>query len=1520
MSSVARADATYGSYRQNGNSYYNTEDTGTKVTGWQYLKSVNKTFYYGRDGKMVHGVQHINGHWYYFDDTDGHMITGWKHLSSPSREVYYQADGTMAYGQQYINGFYFYFDDRTGGELFNTWKTISSQNKTVYYDGDGHMVYGSQKIDGKWYYFDPHTGAKQSILGSKHVLHVRTANFSYFKSGSDGYTPEAMFDYLVDETGQPIFCTQFSKSSPDHDTYTAYGMADPRIAYLVNAYSTGNSELHGLSDYQKYYVIQYAIHMYDQGSWLNNFKSEYSGVAFKDPDHLESRIRALKSQADKQKSFRSPTFDNKISLSNTRLTFDYHSNTNEYSSTGAKISTSGASNPSLRATLEGATPNSYITNQNGTKVATSTSSGSVYAGETLYIHVPGSDVGTSISPKIVVSGQLYNADQTAYAYSTPASSRQNIVRYEKIGYTDGLSTSATATLNYKEAIPNPVKTVTSSSGTNLDGKTVTPGSELNYTISQKLSKLGSDAYGYYRSINFKDTLDTKHLTYESAKLIDSDGNTYDLNANGKFNYDSSTGEVTYNLYAKSLLSQPSLYDGRSLSLVLTTKVNHWDSSSQTDQFGDVISDQAQTYVNGSWRNSNIVKTRITPPGTPIGATRKLTVHYQDYDTHATLAPSKVLAYNNVSAGNVIDVSVYRPSQLKTANASRYSLYKYGWSYDSTSGESSQISSSDYSSLYTNGLQYTMKRSSADNQVVTIYYRQAPVNVKVVQRLQTGTNTYTTLTTKDYNRVQPQTSLDLSSYDKYSDKSGFAYKLVSKSITKYTIGEADNQTVYFDFKRVVKDITVQYKDVETGETLAPDAHVANTTVGDTAKIPIVAYSNLTDKKYDYTLNGYAYSGTTTSGASDTFSNYSLSDATISDLLANGYKYTARADTNQKIIVYYKQKRVHVIVNQRAKITNSDGSTSYQTLKSNDLGSDIKVGTKFDLKSYRTYPASDDYYYVLEPNQPTSYTADKTQPEQVVNIDFKRYDNLHVTLDSTGYRAYTGSFSSSNTLPKIEGNYTLKFKAVGKSKGFTQSTADWAKYLETNLPTAWFQVEDGYKSSSYDFTNSSKLIESSKINWTDTSKIKYVSASSVGSDGYVTLKFQRDVTLPAKLASEYGSNSIYTTYTRMVLDSDKSSNKTSATNDKFFDFGSPIKVEGYTQASHVFTLSDLYKSGTVKLSNDQNRNLASTPNVSYVTKRHGTSDGSSLYGNLSVTNVAFVNYTATGSSTNGLADTTAKAGTDTTTYQNLPIAFRLKAGYGFGLNVSKTGTISGYNNYTKDNSKILFGFDNTLLRDIKNESSYFSKAGSGPFTWDKTSVVSANDTTDNLSGSGSISFMNPTKTSRLSSPLTYGSSFSKTGSSSDYDGAYTYKSTQSAEANSAASKIGSGAISYDTADASSSSYRSQKDHKFYVPVDLNEGTYYMYVASGYQTDFGSGNTHIVTTTGEDATANSTQHTANNMLDVNNNKLKIAVPVVVYANRYLAYGSTSESLWSQINNTLKNWSYHNNSFDEFSIQYSK
>jgi hypothetical protein len=647
---------------------------------------------------------------------------------------------------------------------------------------------------------------------------------------------------------------------------------------------------------------------------------------------------------------------------------------------------------------------------------------------------------------------------------------------------------------------------------------------------------------------------------------------------------------------------------------------------------------------------------------------------------------------------------------------------------------------------------------------------------------------------------------------------------------------------------------------------------------------------------------------------------LSDSTISDLLANGYKYTARADTNQKIIVYYKQKRVHVIVNQRAKITNSDGSTSYQTLKSNDLGSNIKVGTKFDLTPYRTYPASDDYYYVLEPNQPTSYTADKTQPEQVVNIDFKRYDNLHATFNTTGYRAYTGSFNSSNTLPKIEGNYTLKFKAVGKSNGFTQSTADWAKYLETNLPSAWFQVADGYKSSSYDFTNSSKLIESSEIDWTDTSKIKYLSASSVDSNGYVTLKFQRDVTLPARLASEYGSNSIYTTYTRMVLDSDKSSNKTSATNDKFFDFGSPIKVEGYTQASHVFTLSDLYKSGTVNLSNDQNRNLASTPNVSYVTKRHSTSNGSSLYGDLSVTNVAFVNYTATGSSTNGLANTTAKAGTDTTTYQNLPIAFRLKAGYGFALNVSKTGTISGYNNYTKDNSKILFGFDNALLSDIKNESSYFSKAGSGPFTWDKTSAVSANDTTDNLSGSSSISFMNPMKTSSLSSPLTYGLSFSKTGSSSDYDGAYTYKSMQSAEVNSTASKIGSGDISYDRSDASSSSYRSQNDNKFYVPVDLNENTYHMYVVSGYQTDSGSGNMHIVTTTGEDATANSTQNTANNMLDVNNNKLKLVVTVVVYANRYLAYGSTSESLWSQINNTLKNWSYRNNSFDEFSIQYSK
>lgn len=102
-----------------------------------------------------------NGYWYLYDTTTGNKLTGFQYIKSQNKTCYYDASGHMKYGQQYIGGHWYRLNSYS--KPLTGFQYISSQKKTVYYSPKtAQMLYSSQKINNKTYYFNKFTGALQS--------------------------------------------------------------------------------------------------------------------------------------------------------------------------------------------------------------------------------------------------------------------------------------------------------------------------------------------------------------------------------------------------------------------------------------------------------------------------------------------------------------------------------------------------------------------------------------------------------------------------------------------------------------------------------------------------------------------------------------------------------------------------------------------------------------------------------------------------------------------------------------------------------------------------------------------------------------------------------------------------------------------------------------------------------------------------------------------------------------------------------------------------------------------------------------------------------------------------------------------------------------------------------------------------------------------------------------------------------------------------------------------------------------
>lgn len=104
-----------------------------------------------RFGSYVKGEAKYKGYWYYFDEKTHEYVTGFKYIKNLNKTVYYDKQGHMLYGQQKINGEWYCFDKKTGAMFTGIKMLTPSYNKegykTVIYDEQGKMLHGKKKFN-----------------------------------------------------------------------------------------------------------------------------------------------------------------------------------------------------------------------------------------------------------------------------------------------------------------------------------------------------------------------------------------------------------------------------------------------------------------------------------------------------------------------------------------------------------------------------------------------------------------------------------------------------------------------------------------------------------------------------------------------------------------------------------------------------------------------------------------------------------------------------------------------------------------------------------------------------------------------------------------------------------------------------------------------------------------------------------------------------------------------------------------------------------------------------------------------------------------------------------------------------------------------------------------------------------------------------------------------------------------------------------------------------------------------------
>ena len=140
-----------------GEQYYFDPKTGIMVTNRYISDDKSNWYYFGKDGKALHGFQTVDGSLHYFND-NGQQVKG-DFLYYDNDIYYFDKDNGNPVTNQFINrdNSWYYFG--ADGKAVSGFQTINGQN--LYFHEYGVQAKGQLvTIDGKTYYFDPNTGDK----------------------------------------------------------------------------------------------------------------------------------------------------------------------------------------------------------------------------------------------------------------------------------------------------------------------------------------------------------------------------------------------------------------------------------------------------------------------------------------------------------------------------------------------------------------------------------------------------------------------------------------------------------------------------------------------------------------------------------------------------------------------------------------------------------------------------------------------------------------------------------------------------------------------------------------------------------------------------------------------------------------------------------------------------------------------------------------------------------------------------------------------------------------------------------------------------------------------------------------------------------------------------------------------------------------------------------------------------------------------------------------------------------------
>ena len=295
-----RSQADYKTSVQNlnGQQYYFDPKTGIMVTNRYVSDDKGNWYYFGKDGKALHGFQTVDGSLHYFNDS-GQQVKG-DFLYYDNEIYYFDKDNGNLVTNQFVNrdNSWYYFG--ADGKAVSGFQTINGQN--LYFHEYGVQAKGQLvTIDGKTYYFDPNTGDKwvnRSLIlngtvynfdsnGMATLKTAQTSNRNQFVQGSDqewyyydanckkvtGFQTINKELYYFNDKGQQVRGAIFNlgdnqyfannetgavlRNAFYHDTSTDhYGDFSEKIYYAGNdgAFKTGWFEVDG----NRYYGSDYS--------------------------------------------------------------------------------------------------------------------------------------------------------------------------------------------------------------------------------------------------------------------------------------------------------------------------------------------------------------------------------------------------------------------------------------------------------------------------------------------------------------------------------------------------------------------------------------------------------------------------------------------------------------------------------------------------------------------------------------------------------------------------------------------------------------------------------------------------------------------------------------------------------------------------------------------------------------------------------------------------------------------------------------------------------------------------------------------------------------------------------------------------------------------------------------------------------------------------------------------------------------------------------------------------------------